>query len=310
MSLPSSARTVVIGAGIHGLSTAWHLAKARGRGDDGLVVLDKSKPGAGASGIACGVVRNNYFQSAMRELMAHSVALWEENAEALCYHPVGYLQISHAGMRQDVEKIYREQQAIGYDSTFVVGERESADYMKGIFEDWHARGVDSVLHEKRGGYANNMKSVHGLADKATAAGVQVCAGVEVRGFARDSSGAVTAVQTSEGDIQCEQVVIAAGPWVKTFWDYLELPKEITVKAGETVRDDVPMWRYWVLQEGTLGVTAGLPHGQQRQYAAGDASGQHGAAAGGGRQGGARRRLGHLLQAGLQLQRRAGRRRAV
>lgn len=252
MPLPSSAKVVIIGAGIHGLSTAWHLAKLRQRGDD-IVVLDKSAPGAGASGIACGVVRNNYFQSAMRELMAHSVSLWEENAENLHYHPVGYLQISHEGMRRDVEKIYSEQQAIGYDSTFVVGEKESAAYMKGIFEDWHASGVDSVLHEKRGGYANNMKSIQGLLDKATAAGVQVCTDVAVQGFARDASGAVTAVETSAGSVQCEQVVVAAGPWVKTFWDYLDLPNVITVKAGEVVRDDVPMWRYWVLQEGTLGV---------------------------------------------------------
>src|SRR3954469_18537437 len=61
---------VVVGAGIHGLSTAYHLAKelrTRGLGSGGdVVVLDKRAPGAGASGIACGVVRNNYFQPALR----------------------------------------------------------------------------------------------------------------------------------------------------------------------------------------------------------------------------------------------------
>lgn len=252
MSFPTSAQVVIIGAGIHGLSTAWHLAKARGGGGD-IVVLDKSAPGAGASGIACGVVRNNYYQSAMRELMAHSVAIWEENAEALHYHGVGYLQISHEGMRENVEKIYSEQQAIGYDSTFVVGGAESDSYMKAIFHDWCATGVDSVLHEKRGGYANNMKSVQGLVDKATALGVQVLSNVCVNGFQRDAGGAVSAVETDNGSIACSQVVVAAGPWAKTFWDYLELPNTITVKANGTVRDDVPMWRYWALQEGTLGV---------------------------------------------------------
>ena len=72
MSLPKSARYVVIGAGIHGLSTAWHLA--RHTGGEQVIVLDKAGVGAGASGIACGVVRNNYFQPAMRALMAHSVS--------------------------------------------------------------------------------------------------------------------------------------------------------------------------------------------------------------------------------------------
>ena len=90
MSLPEKARYVVIGAGIHGLSTAYHLARqlgAKGRSSEAdIIVLDKTRVGAGASGIACGVVRNNYFQPAMRELMAHSVAAWESDPEAYHYH--------------------------------------------------------------------------------------------------------------------------------------------------------------------------------------------------------------------------------
>src|SRR5665809_108100 len=68
-----SAKYLVIGAGVHGLSTAWHLAEA---GEDVLLV-DKTGVAAGASGIACGVVRNNYFQPAMQDLMAACVEIWE-----------------------------------------------------------------------------------------------------------------------------------------------------------------------------------------------------------------------------------------
>jgi glycine/D-amino acid oxidase-like deaminating enzyme len=85
MSLPHSAKVVVIGAGVHGLSTSWHLAKeldARGLGSGAdIVVLEKTGIGAGPSGLACGVIRNNYFQPAMRELMAHSVEVWESDPE-------------------------------------------------------------------------------------------------------------------------------------------------------------------------------------------------------------------------------------
>ena len=71
--LPASTPVLIIGAGVHGLSTAWHLARNGGS----ALVVDKTAVGAGASGIACGIVRNNYFQPAMQELMAACVEVWE-----------------------------------------------------------------------------------------------------------------------------------------------------------------------------------------------------------------------------------------
>ena len=219
-TVPQSVKYAIVGAGIHGLSTALHLAQmlkksGRGSGEDVLVV-DKTAVGAGASGIACGVVRNNYFQPAMRELMAHSVDVWESDAEAYSYHPVGYMQISPECMREDVASIYEQQRAIGYESVFIDGAEASERYMKGLFDDWQAKGITSVLHEKRGGYANNQASMNGLAAKARGEGVSVMTGVEVLGFEFGSnSRAVTGLATSHGRIACETVVIGVGPWVNT-----------------------------------------------------------------------------------------------
>ncbi len=251
------ARYVIIGAGVHGLSTAWHLARrlrATGQGDGGdIVVIDKAGIGAGASGVACGVVRNNYFQPAMRELMAHSVGVWESDPEAFAYHGVGYVQIAPEVMRADVEQIYAEQRAIGYDSELVVGEAACREYLTGMFSDWQAPGIDVVLHEHRGGYANNVASLRGLAAKAEAAGVTIRTGVRVTGLAVDG-GAVTAVQTDRGDVRCDQLVIAVGPWIRDLWAMLGLPEAIAVTGPDgTVHHDRPMWTYWALQEGTLEV---------------------------------------------------------
>jgi FAD dependent oxidoreductase len=131
--------------------------------------------------------------------------------------------------------------------------------MKRIFDDWQARGSTSVLHEKKGGYANNTRSMYGLAGKAEAAGVRILAGVKVTGFERGSnSGAVTGVVTERGTIGCEQVVVGAGPWIKQIWDMLELPQTVTIKGADGARhENVPMWAYWSLQEGTLGVDPDL-----------------------------------------------------
>jgi glycine/D-amino acid oxidase-like deaminating enzyme len=254
MAVPKSARFVVIGAGVHGLSTAWHLAAALDKsgslspGD--VVVLDKNGVGAGASGIACGVVRNNYFQPAMRQLMAHSVSVWESDPVAFSYNSVGYMQIGPEVMAEDVARIYSEQKSIGYPSTLVEGEDDCRSYMQAMFSDWQAKNIAVVLHERRGGYASNAASLEGLSGKATSAGAEIHAGVKVTGF-RLEGGAVAAVETSEGDIECEQVVVAAGPWVRDFWGMLDLPDTIEVKGRDGQVYERPMWTYWCLQEGTL-----------------------------------------------------------
>jgi len=261
-TLPKSIRYCIIGAGIHGLSTAWHLArelKARGTGDGSdIVVIEKSEAGAGPSGIACGVVRNNYFQPAMRELMAHSVEIWEANAEAFEYHPVGYLQISYDEMRDDVATIHEQQQAIGYESVFIDGEAETHAYMKGIFDDWRATGVTSVLHEKKGGYAHNMATVNGLLAKVEAEGVSVVAGTLVTELVVDG-GAVTHVVTRQGTesatIAVDHVVAAAGPWVPKLWEMLDLPDTTDIVVGDRTFTE-PTWKFWALQEGTLDVDPG------------------------------------------------------
>jgi len=250
-AVPTSVRHLVIGAGVHGLSTAWHLAEA---GEDVLVV-DKSDVAAGASGIACGVIRNNYFQPAMQELMAACVEIWESDPGPLHYHGSGYIALGPPSQESDLEQVYERQQRIGYPSELHVGEREVREHMRGIYGDWRADGLTVCLHERVGGFAFNQESMHGLAAKARAAGARIATGVEVTGFELDGSGAVTRVETGAGPMDVEQVVVAVGPWVPYLWRMLGLPARIDVREPDgSVEPEVSMWTYWYLQEGEVALS--------------------------------------------------------
>ena len=125
--------------------------------------------------------------------------------------------------------------------------------MRDIVEDWQAQGIMSVLHEKKGGYANNTKAMYGLAGKAEAEGVRILTGVAVTGL-RVDGGAVTALETDRGTIETDYVIAGVGPWVRSIWQMLDLPKAVSIKGADgRMHDNVPMWTYWFLQEGTLGV---------------------------------------------------------
>jgi glycine/D-amino acid oxidase-like deaminating enzyme len=259
MPVPDRSSFVVVGAGIHGLSTAYHLAvelrtRGHGSGTD-VVVLDKATPGAGASGIACGVVRNNYFQPAMSELMQACVEVWESDPVAYAYNPVGYIALGAARQEPDLTATFERQERIGYDSQLLVGEAEVDMHMKSLFPDWRAQGVTVCLHERQGGFAFNMDSVEGLHGKCRGEGVTVLSGVEVVGFEDRSDGSISVVETTDGRIEVdEQVVVAPGPWARRFWAMLGLPETIDVHtpSGDVVRDR-RMWTYWNLQEGEITV---------------------------------------------------------
>jgi glycine/D-amino acid oxidase-like deaminating enzyme len=87
VELKARAGHVIIGGGVLGLSTAWWLAE---RGAD-VLVLEKSRVGAGASGAAGGIVRNFYRSPAMADLVRDSVEIFEAEPDAYGFRQVGYL---------------------------------------------------------------------------------------------------------------------------------------------------------------------------------------------------------------------------
>ena len=87
------------------------------------------------------------------------------------------------------------------------------------------------------------------------AGAKIFEGVEATGLnASSANKSIKSVETREGIIECDQLVIAAGPWVRKFWEILDLPKTIKIKKPDgSFTEDLKMWSYMALEEGELDV---------------------------------------------------------
>ncbi len=252
--IPQSVKYVVVGAGVHGLSAAWHLAmelKARGRGDGrDVIVLDKSGPGAGASGIACGCVRNFYMTEPIHALLRHSVDVWMHDPVAFGFQQVGYISAGESNQISDYERVHRSQNSVGYHSDLYVG-REARDFLTSVWPDFITDGIDVALHEKVSGYAGTRQVIKGLAQKCADHGVRVISGVEVCDYVVQG-GQVSRVVTNQGDIACDLVVWGLGAWTPVHWQKLGQPMTLDCHYanGDVVRGK-DMWTYWRLLEGEV-----------------------------------------------------------
>src|SRR5215218_1060176 len=234
---------IVVGGGVNGLSVAWGLAE---RGAD-VLVLDKGRLGAGASGIAGGIVRNYYRSEAITELVRMSVEMFEEDPDAYGFRQVGYIAAVPPAQVDDLIAIREQHERARYESELVLGSDSCREYLSWNWTDWDAP-VEAVLHERRGGWADSMQTLRRLAERARAAGAEIREGVEVGAFELGDGG-VKALVTSEGRLRCETMVVAPGPWAASIWRMLGLDPHVEV-AGEWQ----PLVSYWKAQEGEFALS--------------------------------------------------------
>lgn len=228
---------MIVGAGVHGLSTAVHLAERHGSGD-GIVVLDKARVGAGASGISGGIVRNFYRSAATNEIVRRSVEIFELDPALFGFRQVGYVAVVPEAQADELEVIARQHDEVGYASELVRGAEAVAAHMRSLFADWRATGCTALLHERRSGWADAQTTVEALAGMGRAAGVRIVEGVTVTEIDDGS------VETDAGPVACDAVVLAPGPWARDLWRLAALPQTLEVGGIECTP-----FHYWQVREG-------------------------------------------------------------
>jgi glycine/D-amino acid oxidase-like deaminating enzyme len=223
-------------------------ARGPGSGAD-IVVLDKTGPGAGASGIACGCVRNLYMTEPLHALLRHSVDVWTADPIAFGFQQVGYVSVGEGNQIADYERVVASQQRVGYHSDLYVG-REARRFVQHIWPDFKTDGIDVALHEHISGYAGTQQAIRGLAQKCADHGVRILSGVEVTDYVQEG-GQVTGVVTNRGEIACNLVIWGLGAWTPRHWAMLGRPDRLSCAYADGAVVEKDMWTYWRLLEGEV-----------------------------------------------------------
>ncbi|MBR2691122.1 MAG: sarcosine oxidase subunit beta [Aquamicrobium sp.] len=205
---------IIVGAGGHGLATAYYLAKEHGITNVG--VIEKGWLGGGNTGRNTTIIRSNYLYDESAGIYDHAVKLWDGLSQDLNYNVMysarGVMMLAHNV--HDIQVLKRHVHANrlnGIDNEWLTPEEAKA-YCPPLNISRNARyPVVGAALQRRGGTARHDAVAWGYARGAAARGVDIIQNCEVTGIRRDASGAVTGVETSKGFIGARKVgVVAAG----------------------------------------------------------------------------------------------------
>jgi sarcosine oxidase subunit beta len=205
---------VIVGAGGHGLATAYYLAKQHGIAN--VAVLEKGWLGGGNTGRNTTIIRSNYLWDESAAIYDHALKLWEGLSQELNYNvmfsPRGVLMLAHNV--HDIQVFKRHVHANrlnGVDNEWLTPDECKAFCPPlNISPDMRYPVLGGAL-QRRGGVARHDAVAWGYARAADSLGVDIIQNCEVTAIRRDASGAVVAVETTRGDIRTRKVgVVAAG----------------------------------------------------------------------------------------------------
>jgi glycine/D-amino acid oxidase-like deaminating enzyme len=208
MPTTETADVVIVGAGIMGASTAYHLARRRlGK----VVVVERDTICSGSSALASGGIRHQYANRIGIELTTHSIVTYERFAEEFGVDPQfrqhGYLLLvtTEEEMALSARSVAL-QRSLGVEVDIL-----TPDATRERFPYLHTRDLRAATFSPRDGYADPYLCTTAIAARARELGAMIRQHHEVVTFTRAGS-RVTGVTTPHGAIEAPVVVIAAGCW--------------------------------------------------------------------------------------------------
>ena len=203
---------IIIGAGGHGLATAYYLGKNHGVRN--VAILEKGWLGGGNTGRNTTIIRSNYLQDPSAAIYEKSRSLYEDLSQDLNYNimfsPRGVIMLAQTEHEVRGYKRTAHANALQGVKTEFIGPERVKELCPIIELKGPRYPVLGGLWQARGGTARHDAVAWGYARKCSEMGMDVIQKCEVTGI-RSKDGKVTGVSTTRGDIDCDKLgIVVAG----------------------------------------------------------------------------------------------------
>lgn len=205
MSLPASARIVVIGGGVGGASVAYHLTE---RGERDVVVLECAELTSGSTFHSAGLVGQLRADPTLTRMNAYSVELYRrlERTE----HAPGWVECGGIRLASSPQRLEEIRRQLGWARHCgLVLEEISASQARELYPLIDTDGVLGAAWSPTDGYVDPARLCYALAALARAGGASIHQRTRVQGI-DVQRGRVHRVRTDRGDVECEVIVNCGG----------------------------------------------------------------------------------------------------
>lgn len=210
MTLPAQAQIIVIGGGIIGCSTAYHLARDH-KAD--VLLLEQGKITSGSTWHAAGLVGQLRSSASITKVLKYSVDLYKglaaETGLDTGWKMTGCLRLATTPDRwTEYRRLATTAGSFGMEMHLI-----SADEVKRMWPLMDTSDLIGASWLPTDGQASPSDITQSLAKGARMHGARIVEGVTVTGFAMDR-GRITHVETDQGVIACDTVVNCGGMWAR------------------------------------------------------------------------------------------------